>query len=228
MSLSPTIVNYRQILGQLYFSPIQRTFIQNMPELIGIEWQGNHLPRPPWIHGSGKKIKKLTNHIFSELEQLQGNYCIYCGMSFEVTSGKQVEHIAPKGEGRYPQFMFEGLNLVLSCALCNGFEKKERKEFWNTIEGAVAANYEDCEFTIVHPYFHDPKDHFEFLYNYDHDGEVIIRGISPKGICSISTFKLDEEPLTTERAKHVDRWAKRQNCDIENLILETLIRTGNF
>jgi uncharacterized protein (TIGR02646 family) len=221
MSLSPTIVNLRQIEGQVLLTPELRTFIQNMPELEGYEWEGNKLLRPPWTWGDGTKIKNLTQYISQSLDELQGEYCVYCGMRFDVTSGKKIEHIAPKGNGRYPEFMFHTLNLVHACELCNGFEKKERDDYWDTVE-TLDDNYEDCEFKIVHPYIDPPGNHFEL--NYDKvNGKVLIKGISPQGIRSIKTFKLDEEPLTTERAKQVERWAKEQNPAIEDLIYQTLV-----
>ena len=231
MSLLPTIVNYRQLMGQIYFIPEQMAFIRSMPELKGNEWKGDNLDKAVWSHGDGVKVKRLVRYISKALEELQGNYCIYCGMLFGVTSGKEVEHIAPKGDGRYPQFMFTALNLVLACSLCNGFEKKERKvprNYWDTIAGPAEHDYRDCEFTIVHPYFDDPDIHFDFVHVAGNDPKVVIEGLTAKGLCSISTFKLDEEPLTTERVKHVEIWAKRQNPHIEKLIEETLLATLNI
>jgi uncharacterized protein (TIGR02646 family) len=191
------IVKQRQLFAQIYYDLNQRTFIAGMPQLLGNEWSGNHLPRPPWPYGDAKKVKALTKFISESLEELQGNECIYCGMPFGVTSGKQVEHIAPKGEGRYPEFTFEALNLVLSCSLCNGFEKKERAAYWDTVETHDPI-YANCTFKIVHPYFDDPQAHINLDYT---NRKVLISAITPKGQRTIDTFILDSEALTTERGK---------------------------
>lgn len=188
--------NIQQIQGRILLRTLSKAFIARMPALQGHEWDGK-LDRPPWLWGDRSRISDLINEISEALTELQGDNCAYCGMQLNVTSAPQVEHIAPKGNGRYPRFMFHVSNLVLACSLCNGFEKKEREHNFNTIV-TVAPDYENCVFNIVHPYLHNPDDHYEFKIQ---GIEVLIFHKTPEGKRSIEVFMLAEEPLTTERGK---------------------------
>lgn len=125
------------------------------------------------------------------------NFIGFCSNEFDVTSSNQIEHIAPKGEGRYPEYMFHASNLVLACSLCNGFEKKERKDFANTI-AKKGVNYENHYFNIVHPYLDNPDEHYELGQLND---KITISSLSLKGQKSIAMLKLDEEPQTNARFK---------------------------
>jgi uncharacterized protein (TIGR02646 family) len=217
------IVKLRQLLAQILYTPAQTAFIAGMPILIGNEWTGNHLPRPPWPYGDGIHVKALTTYIAESLQELQGDDCIYCGMPFGVTSGKQVEHIAPKGAGRYPRFTFEPLNLALSCSLCNGFEKKERDAYWDTID-LDRPNYEDCTFRIVHPYFDIPEQHIHLDYQHK---KVLISAITPKGQRTIDTFILDGEPLTNARGKIARLHELELQAEAEGLAQQALNYQAN-
>lgn len=190
------LCNFRQMPGRVWFNPIQKVFIDTMPKLLGNEWDGN-LARPPWKWGDQKIILGLKQYIKDSLKPIQEDICAYCGMNLYVTSTPQIEHVAPKGHGRYPQFMFHSCNLVLACSYCNGFEKKEKQQYFNTI-GVLDPIYEKCYFNFVHPHLDIPDDHFNLSRVAT---KVIISHKSLKGQKSIAVFKLDEEPLTTERGK---------------------------
>jgi len=182
--------------GRVWYNPTQKGFINGMPVLQGFEWDGK-LPRPPWKWGDRQTIDALKKYINDSLQVVQENICAFCGMQLYVTSSPQIEHIAPKGNGRYPQYMFHSCNLVLACSLCNGFEKKEKKEHFNTV-GRLDPVYERCYFNIVHPHLDDPDNHYDINRNGMH---ITISNLTLKGQKSITIFKLDEEPLTTERGK---------------------------
>lgn len=190
--------NIRQIQGRILLVAQSKAFVMRMPVLQGHEWD-NSLARPPWVWGDQKRITLLKAEIKNCLQELQGDFCAYCGMPFYVTSSTQIEHIAPKGNGRYPQFMFNESNLVHACSLCNGFEKKEAENNFDTIS-VLNAVYELCVFNIVHPYLDDPDDHFEFTQA---GNRVLITHRTAKGQRSINVFQLDGEALTTERGKMI-------------------------
>jgi uncharacterized protein (TIGR02646 family) len=190
------IYKLNQKLYRLYYSREQKEFLENIPDLEGHEWDGQ-LDYSIWSRGSRTMINQIREFIKEALIESQGKVCAYCGGRLDVTSGIQIEHIAPKGNGRYPQFMFHPTNLTLACSLCNGFEKKEKKEHFKTI-GKLEENYEDCYFNIVHPYLDNPEDHYELGIN--HLG-ITIKSKTLKGQKSIAVFKLDEEPQTNARWK---------------------------
>ncbi len=192
---------------RILYSKEQKEFIDNMPELNGNEWDNKrNLDYTIWKRSAGVKIEELKQHIKKALIEAQGRYCAYCGMKLELTSEIQIEHIAPKGKGRYPWYMFHSSNLVLACSLCNGFLKKENKEYYDTIDREDDDKYEKSDFNIVHPYLDDPDQHFVL-------GSPINKGIiispkiidgkkSIKGQNSINVFTLYDEPQTNGRWHH--------------------------
>lgn len=185
---------------RILYSKEQQDFIDNMPKLNGSEWDKKRkLDYSIWNWGDGTKIDNLIDYIKEVLEKTQGLYCAYCGMRLKQTSNAQIEHIAPKGNGRYSHFMFYSSNLTLACSLCNGFEKKEKKEHFNTI-GKLEPKYEDCYFNIVHPYLDNPEDHFDL--GDPLNKRITISSKTLKGQKSITVFALDEEPQTNGRWHH--------------------------
>jgi uncharacterized protein (TIGR02646 family) len=179
---------------------IERIFLNVMPDLIGTEWS-EALDYTQWERGDGKRITALKKSIKTKLEAIQGLNCAFCGMTLKVTSEEQIEHVAPKGRNRYPEYMFYPNNLVLACGLCNGFEKKERREFRNII-GKRRDFYELHYFNIVHPKLDNPRDHYDLGRDED---KITITNLSLKGQKSIAMLELDQEPHTTERGKMLMR-----------------------
>lgn len=90
----------------------------------------------------------------------QQNYrCCYCKMKKQEKHGAvwDVEHIAPKS--LYPLFMFEELNLCISCKECNGFKLeidifREAKTYKTYPKKSISYN-------IIHPHFDKYTDHME-------------------------------------------------------------------
>lgn len=189
-----------QIRNAIEYNVFERVFLNGIPELVGTEWSGN-LDYTIWQWGDGERIKKLKESIRRKLETIQGLNCAFCGMTLRVTSEEQIEHIAPKGRGRYPEYMFYPNNLVLACGLCNGFQKKERREFSNTI-GKRRDLYELHYFNIVHPKLDNPRDHYDLGRDEDN---ITITHLTLKGQKSIAMLELDQEPHTTERGKMMMR-----------------------
>ena len=96
------IFNIIQIDQEITLSDEEKLFIDNMPESTGSEWN-DKLDYNIWKHVDGKKIEDLKVSIKKKLKQTQGLNCAFCGMKLKVTSSEQIEHIAPKGKGRYPK-----------------------------------------------------------------------------------------------------------------------------
>jgi uncharacterized protein (TIGR02646 family) len=185
-----------RIPQQIHFTLLERVFLNGFPDLIGSEWS-EPLDYDIWQNGDRNRITALKTSIKTKLEAIQGLNCAFCGMPLRVTSAEQIEHIAPKGKNRFPEYMFYPNNLVLACGLCNGFEKKEKKVFCKTV-GKRNDSYETHYFNIVHPKLDHPSDHYD-LGRYEN--KVTITSKTLKGQKSIAMLKLDEEPHTTERGK---------------------------
>ncbi|WP_022779990.1 hypothetical protein [Butyrivibrio sp. AE3009] len=122
----------------------------------------------------------------------------------------------------YPQVTFEPQNLVLACPDCNGFLYKHDK---NTVI-TTNSKYKDWEFSIVHPYFDDPSDYYDYK-----EEQIIIRiknGISPKMISKAKytcydLFDLNSEYMLTMRQALSGRKAlDPDGSELDRLIQEAL------
>lgn len=159
------------------------------------------------------KMKKLKKRLRKRLFVLQKGRCVYCGNSLFVTSALEIEHIAPKGKELYPEFTFNCRNLVAACSFCNGCYKKHDKDIISKHD----ANYEECEFKIVHPYLDNPDEH---IYWVD-EKKVLINSASSsdKGKFTISLFGLEDSVQTLQRAKDYQLRKKLEGTPYEGKIL---------
>jgi uncharacterized protein (TIGR02646 family) len=139
-------------------------------------------------------MKNLKTHIREELLNIFRDECSYCGHELKITSQAEIEHIAPKGIARYTKFMFTEQNLGIACSYCNGFSKKGQ---FDTV-ASFDEEYSRCDFVIVHPYFDNPDDHYEWI---DETVKILIIAKTEKGANSIKIFKLDDPKLAEARAK---------------------------
>ncbi len=149
----------------------------------------------PWLDKWGEvSLKDIKDDIRAQLVSNQ-DCCAYCGMPFKGSKDMQIEHIAPKAKYRYPQFTFTLENLVLSCMYCNDLIVKGTKD---TIIAPSSNKYRKCNFSIVHPYFDNPVDHYEWT---DNTIEVLIqvKNNSPKALNSIRMFDLDSQHMSELR-----------------------------
>jgi uncharacterized protein (TIGR02646 family) len=160
-------------------------FIESLQPFQGNEWDKplTNTGRP---RGAQERRNELKNFIRAKLRNIQFPHCIYCGLHEEIVGNLQRDHIAPKEQ--YNEYLFEAENLVLACAGCNGFLKKNN---YDTISVYVPNNYDRCTFKIVHPYRDDFRDHLEGKFA---DNRVIIsaKKYSRKGKNTILLFGLDE------------------------------------
>lgn len=181
----------KQIVTRIAFTQDHMDLIDHLKPIQGHEWQGK-LQGKSW--GSRTKRDELKSHIKQSLTNNQGLVCAYCGLKLKRTSGIKIDHIAPKA--LHPEFMFEGENLAFSCEYCNGFEKKGDID---TVVTKDTNNYRRCTFTIVHPYYDDPAQHFDYLHC---EGiPCLIKFLTPKAEESNRIFKLDSPEMTQERYK---------------------------
>ncbi|MEQ9297609.1 MAG: HNH endonuclease signature motif containing protein [Cyclobacteriaceae bacterium] len=175
--------------------------------------------KKPWT-GNQWKDKDFKDIVKPKiLVQLKSNQecCAYCGLRFKGERDMQIEHIAPKAFNRRPQFTFTLKNLVLSCVYCNGLSVKGTTD---TIRDPVQERYEDCDFLLVHPYFDDPDDHFDWT---DEDDKIIIqvKNDSLKAQFSISMFDLTSSGMTEQRAG--ESFRRRRHISMPNTFEDEII-----
>ena len=139
-------------------------------------------------------VKELKVKIRDQLLNNQKFICAYCGLDLGGTSEGQTEHIAPKA--KYKEFTFEKDNLAMACHYCNGWSKKGN---YQTIS-LLTSDYSKCIFKLVHPYYDDPSDHFDWVSK---DRKVLILLLSEKGRYSNKIFKLDDPRMAELRGKKI-------------------------
>ena len=127
----------------------------------------------------------------------QSGLCAYCGLEFN-DGARQVhmDHIANKAD--HTTVIYNPDNLVCSCPRCNMDFKLDVE----TVTNCTSSDYSKWEFNIVHPYFDDPADFFE--YDYITPGFIRNKkGINDvnrrKAINTIRLFELDSDYLLSKR-----------------------------
>jgi uncharacterized protein (TIGR02646 family) len=173
------------------------TYFKNLTQIVNLSDYNVYIKSLHPFEGNkwgikSDEMKKMKTYIHQKLEEYQNKHCAYCGLEYMATTYTNIEHIAPKK--KYPQFMFKPENLVASCGRCNGFEKKGNRD---TITNLVE-EYNQCEFLIVHPYFDNPQDHFDFANQIQ---GLVITGKTAKGKTSIDFFLLNDTYMVEQRSK---------------------------
>lgn len=179
----------KQINNKIAYSKDMKRYIHSLMPLKGGEWDNKE-----------PQMQKLHTVIREQLKIYQDNECAYCGLHLEETGKSEIEHIAPKGGKKrphYPQFAFTRYNLALACNLCNSPIKKGTKDTFDYVD---PINYRQCTFKMVHPYFDNPEDHFEYSPS---GKKIIVQPKTPKGIKSIEIFDLNNEAHCNARAKEI-------------------------
>lgn len=157
---------------------------------------GTRTGRELWADkGPGDILVKAKENIKTHCLDIQKARCAFCETLLEY-GGVHIEHFANKG--KYKRFLYEPLNLVCSCPVCNGFAKKGTKD---TILGPEKAVYADNSFIYVHPYFDDPskeiryKDVFKLIVDKERS--------TKKGKKTIEMFHWDTYHATLKRLSNL-------------------------
>lgn len=141
-------------------------------------------------------IKTLKSSMNNHFDIKQNEKCCYCGLYYDRTGRGEIDHIAPKGDSKYPQFTFHNNNLAKACQLCNS---STMKHMYDTIQ-IYNDVYENCEFKIVHPYLDNHTEHYSWRYNL-RGVTISINNDSEKARESIRIFQLDSVKRTRARAQ---------------------------
>ena len=159
--------------------------------------------------------KALKHHISVHTLKEQKCRCAYCERLLEE-GGAHIEHIAPKALHR--RFVYEPLNLVTSCVICNSTRIKGERE---TITSPEYKVYNKNTFSIVHPYLDNTDNEIVFL---DPDTRMVfdLDKCSEKGKLTISFFHWDEKDAILCRKREA---ATR---DVEIDIVEDVLRISTY
>jgi hypothetical protein len=103
-----------------------------------------------------------------------------------------IEHVLPKGNGKYPELTFELRNLSVSCKRCNMGIKREDTSFYIGGQNDVAP-FKSANYKFIHPNLDVANDHLEIL-TMQHNEKLMIKyevvGASTKGRSAYEYFKL--------------------------------------
>lgn len=191
-----TLIKFQQIRKVYRLCKSETDFLNKIPHNYKNAWDGklSDLVAAGTLPANAKSIRnEIKARIKSKLLAIQGKYCIYCGIHFDIVGTAQREHIAYKG--KYPQFTFTNQNIALACAYCNGFEKKSTQN----VISRQRTKYRDCEFSIIHPYFDKFDEHIELTFN-RLEISLSEKNNSSKGKNTIKMFKLMEAAQASMRA----------------------------
>ncbi|HDT6551090.1 TPA: HNH endonuclease [Serratia marcescens] len=113
-----------------------------------------------WDNNDDRSIVDIKKFIKDYYIQAQDYTCPYCKQRIEVNhnSSWDAEHIIPKST--HPKFMFEPLNLCVSCKDCNN-EKRDKPVLVNINRRTLPTNSED--YTFVHPHLDDYSQHIRVI-----------------------------------------------------------------
>ena len=135
----------------------------------------------------------VKNEISKRLLLAHSPRCVYCERYF-ISTGNQIDHFAHKAA--YPQFSFSSLNLFNSCTYCNSSSRKGQKP---TVIDPPNNRYDQCIFSIVHPFLNDPD--VEIVFKDADKVDYDWTGCSQKGKDTILLFGWDDTMMTMFRAR---------------------------
>lgn len=149
--------------------------------------------------GVGGIFNDIKDRIREHCLDIQQIRCAFCETGL-VYGGVHIEHFAKKS--KYRKFLYEPLNLVCSCPICNGFALKGTRD---TIKDAVRPNYRDNTFLYVHPFLDNVdreikyKDIFKIFVDREHSTD--------KGKKTIDLFHWDTFHARKKRFSNLFFWS---------------------
>jgi uncharacterized protein (TIGR02646 family) len=151
-----------------------------------------------WDNPQANPLKaKIKPHLLAQT----ANCCCYCRRSMHQWYAMtiDIEHVLPKGNGKFPQFTFEVKNLSVSCKRCNmGIKRSDTSFYIGTAD--EADSFKSEQYTFIHPNLDVTDDHLGFL-SVQYNGKLIIKyqvvNASMKGSATYEYFELRKLELNS-------------------------------
>ena len=198
------IYKFQDLTRTIKFTKAQEEYIKTLSLTSGKIWDSKD-----------ENMKDIKKEIAIQLLKIQDGYCIYCGLTIDFYEHFEREHIALKS--KFPEFMFEPLNLVLACHTCNGSSRKGNNILLNTPKKTL---YKSNTFKIIHPYLDKRDDHIMFASD---NISLIPKNDSEKGKKTIEIFQLNNPGYLTLRGKQylINKYSLDEELeDMIDLILQ--------
>ena len=157
----------------------------------------NALPSDTKWESRRKVVKEFKKTLKKKFKKNQNNTCAYCELPFDIDY-PELDHIAPKS--LYSDETFNTQNLVNACHRCNGFY---HKGYIDTVDNSNGS-YNNWDFNIVHPYFDDPQDYYEYSESDNSTFRIKVKaGLSPqmdkKAQNTLDIFALNKKGMPKKR-----------------------------
>ncbi|MCS0024059.1 HNH endonuclease [Vibrio antiquarius] len=170
---------------------------------------------------SDEDLEPIKETVKKHYHSIQNTVCPYCRQKLNSKHGRywDIEHIIPRSH--QPNFMFEPLNLCLSCVDCNK-EKSDKKVTTSNAKN----NYpkKPSQYLIVHPHFDNYDDYLIavkpglFYYPLESKGRKTIEVCGLNRFYEFAGFGESEDVFT--KINRLTELAKSESC--ENIRQEIL------
>ena len=120
-------------------------------------------------------VKDFKDRVKTYYRTRDNEQCCYCKKNSqgEFKMVLDIEHILPKGQPEFREFMFVLTNLNVACKRCNMNVKGTSTDFVYSIN-AAANNHEDSnQYKFIHPNADDYFEHLEYIQRIDNDKKTL-------------------------------------------------------
>ena len=138
--------------------------------------------------------RKIKDHYMLKTDE----QCCYCRKNFtgEFRFVIDIEHVLPKS--KYPNLIFELVNLSVSCKRCNMYVKREDITFLIDPVGVVNQLSDAGQYLFSHPNLDDYFQHMNYLAQIiNNKKSVKYIPLTDKGNYTYTYFKLDQLEIET-------------------------------
>lgn len=176
-------------------------------------WDSKHLD------GLKKKIK-------AHYRTHQGEQCCYCRKNShgEFNMVLDIEHILPKGRTQFRKFMFNIINLSVSCKRCNMLVKKDDISFITETADFENTPFDSANYKFIHPNVDKYFQHLIYEVSIKNDVTMIKYSVvasSYKGAFTYKYFKLNELEIDSfNRSQGLDENVEISNSIASDIALE--------
>lgn len=150
-----------------------------------------------WNDNSINEIKRRIKLYFRNVNSEQ---CCYCkrDLQDEFNLVIDIEHILPKGNVLFRQFMFDIENLNISCKRCNMKIKNKRVDFIVDLNNIIPDYKVSSKYLFIHPNFDNYFDHIDYESTIKNNKKLIkYIAKTEKGAFTYDYFHLDKIEINT-------------------------------
>lgn len=170
--------------------------------LAAVHWVDQNGVRRPWESKANAILTFKENFREWALRNQDGR-CAFCRLPLGTVSTRRtpsLDHFAPKA--RYPQWVFEVLNLLAACYACNSSLKNSTDPV--LLMGCI---YEQSQFRVVHPYLDEVPEHISGGFVEESLHPEPVTHLSDRGRSTIELFELDDPGLLNTWRKEHHAWS---------------------